>query len=236
MIQFNLLPDIKLQYIKAKRIKRTVIVISFLVASSSFAIFLFLFITVRFAQKGHIGRITDDIQTAQTELEKIQDLDKVLTVQNQLTSLPSLHDGKPASGRLFKYITQITPTEVSIGKTDLDFESSTINFEGASGSLSNINKFVDTLKFTTYREVANPGDQPESQTSSKPFSEVVLSSFEVTEDEGITYVITLKFDPIIFDNNKEVKFIVDKKTTTRSETEKPNDVFKALPEPKVQAQ
>lgn len=232
MIQFNLLPDIKLQYIKAKRIKRTVIVISFLVASISFAVFLFLFIIVRFDQPGHIKRVTEDIQESQAQLEKIPDLNKVLTIQNQLNELPGLHDSKPATGRLFTYITQVTPAEVSIGKTDLDFEENTIIFEGESNAISNINQFVDTLKFTKYQNTSEALD-----SEPRPFSDVVLA-LEVSEGESsVKYTIELKFDPIIFDNNQSIKLVVDKnKTTTRSETEKPDDVFQALPEPEVQAQ
>ncbi|MCA9344731.1 PilN domain-containing protein [Candidatus Saccharibacteria bacterium] len=231
MIQFNLLPDIKLQYIKAKRVKRTVIVVSFLAAASAFAIFLFLFMTVQFAQKGHMSRVTDDIKTAQEDLQKIKDLDKVLTIQNQLSDLPELHDGKPASGRVFTYIAEVTPAEVSIGKTEVNFEENTISFEGTSGSLSSVNKFVDTLKFTKYQEQG-------SDSSSQAFSDVVLATFTVEEENGqIKYNVTLTFDPVIFDNNKSVKLIVEKgKTTTRSETEKPDELFQALPKEDIRAQ
>ncbi len=226
MIQFNLLPDVKQEYIKARRTKHSVIVISMLAASVSLFIFVTMFLTVYVFQKARIRNLDSSIAEYTQTLEDTKDLDKILTIQNQLNSLPALHDKKPVTSRLFTYMTQLTPAQVSVGKLELDYQASTLSITGTADSLSTINKFVDTLKFTTYTREGQAAD-------TKPFSNVVLSSFTKT-DKDATYQITLKYDPVIFDSSKAIALVVPKIISTRSETEKPTDLFKALPGVKQQ--
>lgn len=224
MIQFNLLPDVKLDYIKAKNLKRTVLVISGLAAASAAAIFILLFLTVNVFQKTHLGNLDSDIKDKSTQLKNTKDLDKVLTVQNQLTSLPALHSQKPVTSRLFGYLTQLVPAQVSVGKFDIDFTLKSMNVTGTTDSLGTVNKFVDTLKFTTF--TYDPGDGQKKEI--KPFTGVVLSTFSRTEKDA-TYGIKLTFDQAIFDSANNGTLSVPKIISTRSETEKPTDLFKDLP-------
>ncbi len=230
MIQFNLLPDVKQQYIKAARMKRTAIVVAFLVTASSLFIFVMLFMSVHVFQKNNIDDLSDEINVKTEELKSKPDLDKVLTIQNQLNSLSDLHAQKPVTSRLFTYMAQVTPAQVSIGKLEVDYATKTMTLTGNADTLSTVNKFVDTLKFTTYSDsaTANTAEAPAAQ---KPFPSVVLSSFSRTEKEA-TYSILITFDPLIFNSNNNVVFTVPKQISTRSETEKPVDLFKALPEKK----
>lgn len=232
MIQFNLLPDIKQQYIKSARLKRTALVVSFLVAASSLFIFIILFLSVHVFQQARIRGINSSIAENTKTLKDTPDLNKVLTIQNQLTSLPNLHEQKPVTSRIFGYLTQVTPASVTIGKVDLDFEAKTMSFGGVTDSISTVNKFVDTLKFTTYTEKQADGTSPTDSTK-KPFSAVVLNSF-ARSDKETTYQISLTFDSAIFDSTKNVALVVPKIISTRSETEKPTELFKALPEVKNQ--
>lgn len=226
MIQFNLLPDVKMQYIKAKSVKRTVITVSVLLAATCLAVFILLFMTVRVFQKVHMSNLQTDIDLVTQELKEIKDLDKVLTIQNQLNSLGPLHDKKPVTSRIFSFVAQTTPNQASIGKLDLDFSKSTLVISGTADALSTVNKFVDTMKFCTFNFKNSDGTD---STGNKPFKSVVLTNFG-KNDKETTYEITMTFDPAIFDVNKDVKFVVPNITSTRSETEKPSDLFKALPE------
>jgi len=217
MIQFNLLPDIKLQFIRAKRQRRNVIVISAFAGAASLFILITLF-TINVVQKKHINDVNKDIKKYTTDLKAIPELDKVLTIQNQLKALPELHARKPVTSRIFGYITQITPAKVSIASLNVSFDTGTMGITGTADNLTTVNKFVDTLKFITY---TTEGDT----NAIKPFSEVVLSSFGRT-DKDASYSITLKFDASIFDSSKKITLTVPKIITTRSETEKPGDLFK----------
>ncbi len=224
MIQFNLLPDVKVEYIKARRSKRMVLLVSAGVTALSLVVFAGLFLVVNVFQVKHIKDLNKDIKTYTSSLHDVPNLDKILTVQNQLTSLTSLHDAKPATSRLLGYLSQVTPAKATISSVKVDFTNNSIGLSGNADSLSTVNAYVDTLKFTSYT-VAGSGE------TKKAFSDVVLSSFS-SSDKGASYQITATFDPMIFNGTKQVTLVVPKITSTRSETEKPTDLINQ-PTPKT---
>jgi hypothetical protein len=217
MIQFNLLPDIKLEYIKARRSKRMVLLTSVAVTGVSLFIFASLFFVVNVLQTKHISDLNGDIKKYTVTLKAVPDLDKVLTVQNQLQNLTSLHDQKPVSSRLYDYLGQVTPAQVTISSAQADFTTHTLSLVGNADAISTVNKYVDTLKFTEFSVAGQGGTK-------KAFSQVVLGGFS-SGDKTATYQISLNFDPDIFDGTKQVTLVVPKITSTRSETEKPGDLF-----------
>ncbi len=248
MIQFNLLPDVKLQYLKARYRKRLVVGGSTIISALCLLIFSLLLIFVRAEQPRQLRSVDGKIKESQAKLEKNKDLNKVLTIQNQLASLPKLHDDKVISSRLFDYLTQLTPNAATISNVDIDFAAHTMSIKGNADALGTVNKFADTLKFTTYTvPIASSGEKP---TTGKAFSKVVLSSFSVASSttsnvsgpqaNKASYELTLAFDPAIFVNHKvdvaspikQVELSVPKIISTRSETEKPASLF--VPQPKVE--
>lgn len=250
MIQLNLLPDIKLEFIRAQRRKRLMMVMSFLASAAFLAILIALFLFVRVAQKQHLAALDKDIDAHIQTLHETEDLDKILTIQNQLSKLPELHDQKVISSRLFDYLTKLTPNQANISDVELDLEANTLIIKGGADSLSTVNKFVDTIKFTTYEvkintpaEEGSEGEVTEEVASGEPgeaFSNVVLDEFEISSEEvaveennKVTYGIEMSFDPEIFANHgaddsgklNTVELIVPKIISTRSETGKPKELF-----------
>lgn len=232
MIQFNMLPDVKQQYLKAAQAKKTAITAGILVSAASLFIFTMLFLSVQVFQKKNLNDINKDIAAATDSLKKEPDLNKVLTIQNQLKSLPGLQEQKPVVSRLFPYLAAVTPARINIGDLEVNFTENTMKITGTADSLQSVNKFVDTLKFTTYAIKPEDGSPPPASTE-KPFSSVVLSDFTRTDKEA-TYTITLSYNPVIFDSASNVALTVPKIISTRSETEKPTELFKALPETEQQ--
>jgi hypothetical protein len=224
MIQFNLLPDVKLEFMKAERTKRLVIAISTAATIISVTIMVVLLMVVLVFQKKYMNDLSADITTYSRNLQGTQDLNKILTVQNQLKSLTALHQEKPDATRIFPYLKQITPSQVSLATLTIDFDASSFVITGSASSLSDVNKFVDTLKFTEYTK---------DKETKRAFSEVVLASFG-RADKGASYTINLKFDPIIFSNTEKVDLTVPEKVTTRSETEKPTALFEPVTNSKGQ--
>ncbi len=218
MIQFNLLPDVKMEYIKAQRTKRLVISVSVLVTAAALALLVLLSMTVFVFQKQHMNHLTADIAKYGKDLQSTQDLNKILTVQGQLGALPGLHEQKPEVNRLIPFIKQLTPATASISSLNVDFTADTMSITGSADSLQTVNQFIDTLKFTTY----NQGDQ-----NPKAFSSVVLSTFG-RADKGASYSITLKFAPEIFDNTQSISLTVPNIITTRSELDKPGVLFEPV--------
>ena len=221
MVQFNLLPDIKIQYLKARRQKHLVLLSSTVVIIACLVVMAMLISFVFVVQKKSISDLSKDINAASDELKDTPDLTKMLTVQNQLKALPALHDNKPVVSRMFGYITQSTPTAASISRLNADFLLQNITISGSADTLETVNTFTDTLKFTTYHTKSAPKDELPA------FSSVVLASFG-RDNKGATYTITFEFDPAIFSEDDEVVLTVPNKITTRSQTEQPSALFKQL--------
>lgn len=235
MIQFNLLPDVKKEYIKARRTKRFIMTSSLIASASALGIVFLLFLTVQVAQKGNIDDLTTDINTKLQSLQSIEDLNTILTVQNQLNTLPTLHQGKPETSRLFDYLTQVTPVDVTISTLELNMASTTMTISGRADTLATVNQFADTLKFSTYTIVSPDGDQE----GLEPFTNVITRLNR--DNKGATYTIDLLFDVAIFNNTLDIALKVPNIVSTRSETIKPGeqlpqdaDVFDDAPVPVVE--
>lgn len=222
MIQFNLLPDVKLEFIKAQRSRRLIMSISVIVSIASISLLILLLLLVGL-QKKHLSDLSKDIKSQSAALQRKPDISTILTVQNQLESLTALHDQKPAADRLFGYMNQVTPASVSIANMDVDFTGGTMIIAGTSDALSNVNKYVDTLKLTKYSVAGGSENKP-------AFSNVVLTSFGLTTgtrdpSQAATYSISLSYDTTIFDITKTVTLNVPN-ITTRAQTSNPTDLFK----------
>jgi Tfp pilus assembly protein PilN len=212
MIQFNLLPDVKVAYIKAKKAKRVVMVVAGLSVAVSLTL-LGLMVSAAAYQRHHISDLNKDIKSYEASLNGTKDLAKILTIQNQLNSLPGLYSQRPVTSRFYNYLQATTPSQISIAKMDLEFTANSLQIVGTADSLETVNRYIDTLKFTTYTATG-------SQDKKNAFSQVVLTSFN-RDSKVATFTTNLLFDPGIFDSSKTVKLNVPKTITTRSETELP---------------
>lgn len=237
MIQFNLLPDVKLEYIKATRTKRMVTSIAILVSALVVGIVVILVISVMGIQRQHLNNLQTDIDKKTDTLVNTNDINKVLTIQNQLSKLTGLHENKPVTTRLFDYIALTTPSDVRFGDMTIQFQESTITLTGQAPRIERVNEFVDTLKFTDVEitEKVTKIVDGEEETSNevtikRAFSEVVMAEFSRSDGQEVTYTINFKFDPVLFDGRKSTRLIVPKLTTTRSEVEKPGNLFQVIEE------
>lgn len=221
IVQFSLLPDVKVEYLKARRQQHVVMVISIIVATIAVVVLSVSALTAYGVQRKTINDLTDDIASKSKEIKGTKDLSKILTVQEQLKSLPNLHTQKPAANRVYVYLSQITPVDVSIARFNIDFATRQITITGNSKDMAAINKFVDTLKFTKFKE----GDQGEQKTA---FPSVVLTSFTRSESQA-SYSITMSYEAVIFDNAKNISLDVPNTVSTRSEVEKPAALFDGVP-------
>ncbi len=224
MIQLNLLPDVKLEYIKAQRSRRLVTSLAVAVSLAAVALLALLF-SISSLQHKHLADLTKDISIESAKLQQQPDINKILTVQNQLGSLTNLHATKPAVARLFDYLNSVTPAQVNISNLTVDFTQQTMTVTGTSDALASVNKYIDTLKFTKYTTDA-------SGTGLPAFSNIVLASFGVnnsTQDksQAATYTINLSYDKTIFDITQTIKLAVPEQTTTRATLDQPTDLFKA---------
>lgn len=192
-VQFNLLPDVKIDYLRTRRTKNFVIAVCSIVTIACVAILLILLGTVEVVQKKQMSDAQKRLDTANSQLDKVSDLDNIVTVQNQLHSLASLHQNKHAVSRIFSYLAQLTPANASISRLNLDMSQNLMSISGNADNQKTVNTFIDTLKYTTYKV----GDQ---DSAHQAFSQVLESSFSINTT-GVSYTLDMQFDPKLFANN-----------------------------------
>jgi hypothetical protein len=174
--------------------------ISIVVGTTAIVVLVISLFVVNVVQKKSLSDLNKDISTYSKQLKSTKDLSRILTVQNQLNTLTSLHDGKPVTSRLFDYISQITPAQANLNKLTVDFTENRMSIGGTAPSLDVVSLYTDTLKATYYTT-------DESTTQTSAFSNVVLANFG-RDDKGATFTITLNFDPVIFRATDTVKLVV----------------------------
>jgi Tfp pilus assembly protein PilN len=212
MIQFNLLPDVKMQYVKAKRTKRLIISTATLVSIGSIVIVGILFSVVQFGQKTHIKGLTEDIKSETAKIQATEGINELLTVQNQLTLLPGLHENRPETSRLFDYVTFMSPNGIQVLSLSFDAGSSSIVIQGSADKISTVNKFVDNIKAITYKT------QDNSEALGAPAFSQVATQLSGDNLEA-SFRIQLVFDPVIFSNTQEIEMKLDSQTFSTKNTE-----------------
>ena len=147
MIEINLLPNVKRELLKTRAMRNRVISISFLVGGASIvavvvlALILGSQIAAEAVQSGVIKDRND-------KLMAVEDLNKVVTIQNQLTKINEQHSRKKINSRIFDVVTAVNPVapnNVSFSDIKVNPESKTITLEG---SAVNGYSALETLKKT----------------------------------------------------------------------------------------
>lgn len=192
-VQFNLLPDLKLEYNKAQRLRKTVNSAAVLMTLVSIGILLLLLLSVEVVQKKQMSDAGKELDKVSKQLNSIPELNTIVTVQNQLQALSGLHESKHATSRVFVYLPQLTPAGVSINKLTLDLSQQTLVIGGQADSQKTVNAFVDTLKATTFKVT-------DQDKAARAFPSVLESGFTINPT-NINYTINMTLDPKLFANN-----------------------------------
>ena len=147
MIEINLLPNVKRELLKTRAMRNRVISISFLVGGASIAavVVLALILGSQIAAEAVQGGVIKD---RNDKLMAVEDLNKVVTIQHQLTKINEQHSGKKINSRIFDVVTAVNPVapnNVSFSDIKVNPESKTITLEG---SAVNGYSALETLKKT----------------------------------------------------------------------------------------
>ena len=147
MIEINLLPNVKRELLKTRAMRNRVISISFLIGGVSIAtvVVLALILGSQFAAEAVQGGVIKD---RNDKLMAVEDLNKVVTIQHQLTKINEQHSGKKLNSRIFDVVTAVNPVapnNVSFSDIKVNPGSKTITLEG---SAVNGYSALETLKKT----------------------------------------------------------------------------------------
>lgn len=154
MIEVNLIPDVKLELLKARRQQTMVISVSVIVAILSVAVVVIMSIYT-FGGQTIAENIADgSIEKNKKELKGVKDLPQTLTLQAQLDTLASIQGDKNISSRLFDILTVVVPTgenAVDITRLNFDSEENIIEIEAqARNGYEAMEVFKKTLAQTKF--------------------------------------------------------------------------------------
>lgn len=232
MIELNLLPDVKKEFIKAQRTRNTVISGAILVSIIAGGVVALLATTVYGAQTVLISNLKREIQSNHQKVASKQEINKYLAIQSQLASLDETAKQRSVYSRLFEYLPQLNPAapyNVTIYEFTLAQDATTITMTGSAGSFEAVNNFKNTLEkaqltYTGSDSAAGEGALFTSVTSDAP---------SLSTTNGRTqalFVFTIAYNPVAFDPaNKDIKIVVPKLITSDGDQNAPKELFGAQP-------
>lgn len=234
MIQINLIPDVKREYLRARHMRDVAISISVLVSviSISLVVVLAIFLSIQAAREYFADQ---NIKTEYEKLSSVEDLSNLVTIQNQLSLITAQHEGKSIDSRLFSVLQAINPAEpndVKFNSVTLNPEDGVLAFEGvASGGYNAVETLVKTIENTQveYKTSADSG------ISTEPFADEVIvgeTSYGLNAENKkvLRFKMSVSYVQDLFTNRlREVRVVGPTKSVdvTDSKLRVPSSLFSA---------
>jgi len=192
MIEINLIPDVKQELIRAQHIRSIVISVSIVAGLISMGIVALLAVYVFGVQAVRSGLDDEAIKTGSAQLAGVEDLSKVLTIQNQLSKISELNDQKKIDSRVFDVLAAVIPppasgNNVQVSNLLIDAATSKISVEGqAAGGYSALEAFKKTIDGAVITYKQNDEDQETKLAAD-------ISTTDVSYGEDSTGIKVLRF-------------------------------------------
>ena len=145
MIEINLIPDVKREYLHAQRMRNGVISLSILVSIIAGAAVALLVVYVG-TQSAREWLTDNEIKDQYGKISSVKDANQIVTIQNQLAQLSSMHKDKSIDSRIFDVLSAINPAapnDVKMSTVSLDPSETKLSIEG---SAANSFEATDKLK------------------------------------------------------------------------------------------
>lgn len=187
MIKINLLPDSRLARLKAASRQKTIGVICTIGIIAGVTLPVVLFV-VWLGQKGVIALRQKTIDNKYAELQEVENLEEILTVQNQLNTLPSLNEQRLYYTTFFEVLPNLIPNGVSVSSFTVE-ESGTVDMSGVASSSALIEDFVAILKRAELY----------TENEFRPaFTDVFSSKITPLEEGGASFELNYTIDAVLF--------------------------------------
>jgi len=231
MIELNLLPDVKLQYVHAQKSRMRAISIVSIGSIVAVGLVVLFAIYVYAVQPGRGYFIDKDIVKYNNELESITGLNDYLTIQQQLDALPELHAGKPIYSRIIGYLPILNPSppnnmRVTQLRIDSDAGAEELTIQGQAPSYTAVTVFESTLKSALFNYMLDG----EVQEPAILFSAVTVTDTSLGVDTNgnkiANFTVTLKVNENVFAfDTTNASISVPNKDATKSAQNVPEEVF-----------
>lgn len=234
MIQINLLPDVKQEYLRAKRTRNVTISISILAGIGAGAIVVILLLILG-VQAGLETLADGKIKEEYAKLSQVEDLSEMVTLQSQLETISSQHNNKTMDSRLFSVIQAINPSapnSVQYTSVNLDPTEGVLSLEGVAASgYPAVELLKKTIDNTTIEY--NEGEDTELRNDSIA-SQVAIGETSYGENNDgarvLRFEIFVTFHDLLFSNQaKKMRILAPERRidVTDSRIGVPSSLFTA---------
>lgn len=251
MVQINLVPDVKLELIRAQRHRNIVISTAILVMIASVGVIVILGATIGY-QAVRTTFLTGEIKSRDEKFRSKQDIAKTVTIQNQLMSIQSTHEQKAMTSRIFDVLLEATAKDtdnsVTFNSFTIDSTEKTISmvvqtdkrgFDAAEVFRKNIEGMK--LYYTAADKETVPNEfkpqpvvQQDDEQSELIAHDVVLSDLAYSETDKdkrktVSFRLTFAYNPLLFDETIDILRIrgLDRGNVTDSYKRLPESLFEA---------
>lgn len=206
MIEINLIPDVKQELLHTQRMRAVVTSISIIASIIAGAVVTVLILYVFAFQTGRNLLLDRDIDTASKKIQQVEDLDKTLTIQNQLKEINNINASKNIDSRLYDVIAAVTPSTPNDAQFSLlavEHETGTIRLEGQTRDYGTMETFKKTLEsaIIEYREEGVEGETQKANIA----SDISTSDISYGKDESdkmvLRFTVSFKYFEKLFAQN-----------------------------------
>lgn len=234
MIEINLIPDVKQEFLRAQRMRNSVVSIAIIACLGAAGLVVLLSTIVG----GQLIKSALDDRTIASEnetLQSVEDLNNTVTLQNQLSKLSSMHEEKQVNSRLFDILTAVNPpapNNVRISSVQLDPEMKTLMIDGSAvNGYAAVEVFKKTILNTSLQYTE------EGEVIKVPLTEMVnISETNYAEDADgrkvLRFILSFTYPDELFSRSIENAKIVSPTTeinVTDSFIRVPDSLFSARP-------
>jgi Tfp pilus assembly protein PilN len=204
MIQLNLLPDVKKEFLKAQGLRNMVVTVCIITTVAFVAVLIVLYgiIAGQIIKK---NGVTDDIKKNAATIANAQDkdeLDEYLTVQNQLSKISALKEEQQIYSRLFEFLQKLNPAVPNNAELTtvrvIDSTSYTIELEGSTKDFQSLNVYKTTLENAKISYVDGEGSPVKDEALFESVQVVESSISQSSEVPSVTFQIQVVYNPAAF--------------------------------------
>jgi len=201
MIEINLVPDVKQELIKARMIRSAVVSGAILTTIIALAVVAVLAVYVFGVQTVRSAVADDAIKKGGAQLASVEDLSKILTIQNQLTKINALNDAKMIDSRAFDMLQAVIPSApnvVQISSLKIDSETQVLTLDGQTPTYPALETFKKTIAAANVRYK----DDDDKQTDVLLAKDLSLTNVSFGEDSTgakvLRFTVSFTYAPELF--------------------------------------
>lgn len=231
MIEINLLPDVKLELIKAQRIRSTVITGAVIIGVAAVGAVVLLAMYVFGVQTVRNTVADNKIKDGNEQLSKVKDLSKMLTIQNQLNVISDLNNNKKVDSRIYDVLVAIippAPNDIKISDLTINSTESTITINGqAANSYAALEVFKKTIGGAKIKYTDENKERQETSLASEVSTSDASYGQDTSGQKVLRFKLSFKYDEALFSplsKGLSIK-IANKGNATDSYLGVPNSLF-----------